>query len=543
MIRGGFGRYSYQMADRSQNPTPTSLPFAYNYTQNFASAAQTPDNLPNYNLRAPQNNSPSWALGSSGTPIMGLNTTKVVNANVTNAILPGFGPGGVDPDYKPDFVTEANFTLEQALKGNSVARIGWVFTHGSNLDQIYHPNYGATTFAYEMNTGNPPPNGGASAIGTCQYATTALNPWNCTTYGDFGYGTKTGWSNYNAVQATYQKLMHHGIAYQVMYVWSRAFRMGGNSSRDAQTVTTQSYATGSLAQIGLFPGGALTPAGMPPSRPAGLTSYAQWHGLERFENYILDSAIPQQHVQFNWVIDLPIGRGKRFLGNASRFADELVGGWQFAGDGQVVSQAFQVASTNWGTTNPLQTYKHNKAKITDCSSGVCHPEYLWFNGYISPKQISGPGGTCTGNNCIFGLPSGYVPYEAPINNDPTQSQFGNNNIQLSSPALLASNKGNPVTVGYLPDNFAQFGNNTFSHSFLRGPVNYQADASLYKVFPITERVNFRMNCDVFNVFNIQGLTNPGAGNGLQALQPGVTGGASSFWANSRQIQLTARLTF
>ena len=547
VIRGGYGRYTYQMADRSENPIPTSLPFAYSYTQDFTNAAQTPDGLQNYNLRAPQNNSSSWTLGASGTPVMGVNTTNAVNTNITSAsskgaILPGsFGPGGVDPDYKPDFVTEANFTVEQALPGNSVARIGWVFTHGTNLDQVYYPNYGASLYAWEVNTGNPAPVGGAQ--GTCQYANTYNNPWNCSTYGGFGMGTKTGWSNYNSLQASYQRLMRRGIAYQVIYVWSRAFRMGGNSSRDAQTVTTQSYATGSLAQIGLFPSGVLTPAALPPQRPTGVASYEQWHGLERFEQYILDSAIPQQHLQFNWAIDLPFGRGKWLLGNANRFVNELAGGWQFAGDGQVVSQDFQVGNTNWGATNPLKTYKHDRPKVTDCRSGTCHPEYLWFNGYISPKQISGPGGTCT-TNCISGLPSDYVPYEAPINNDPTQAQFGTNNVTLSSPALRASNKGNPVTVAYQPDIFSQFGANTFSHSFLRGPVNYVADLSLHKVFPITERVNFQMNWDVFNALNVQGLNNPNTGDGTQAIQPGVPGGASSFWnADGRQIQLTARLTF
>ncbi len=547
VIRGGYGRYTYQMADRSENPTPTSAPFTEAYTQAFTNAAQTPDNLPNYNLRAPQNNSPSWTLGSTGTPVLGVNTSNAVNINITNplapgGILPGVGIGGVDPDYKPDFVTEANVTVEQALKGNSVARIGWVFTHGTNLDQGWRPNIADSTYAWEMNTGTPPPNGGTSTIGTCQYAATALNPWNCTTYGDFYYYDKTGWSNHNALQASYQRLMHRGFAFQAIYVWSRSFRLGGNSTRDGATYTAQGFASGSLAQLSLFPSGIATPSALPPPRPAGLPTYAQWHGLERFEQYNLDPAIPQQHLQFNWVYDLPFGRGKWLLGNANKFADELAGGWQFAGDAQVVSQDFQVGSSNWGAFNKLVTYKHNQPKVTDCTSGVCHPEYLWFNGYISPKQIAGPGGTCV-TNCISGLPTNYVPYETPINNDPTQAQFGTNNIMLSSPALLASNKGSPVTVNYLPYTTSGFSSNPYSHSFLRGPVNYLADLSLYKVFPITERANFRLNWDVFNAFNIQGLNNPNTGSGLQAIQPGVSGGASSFWANGREVQLTARLTF
>lgn len=546
VIRGGYGKYTYQMADRSENPTPTGYPFSAVFTQDFRNAAQSPDGLANYNLRAPQNNSTSWALGSNtGTPVFGVNTANSINANVATpgAILPGsFSLAGPDPDYKPDFVTEANLSVEHALPGNSVARVGWVFTHGTNLDQSYRPNVAMSAYAWEINNGTPVPNGGASTIGTCQYATTALNPFSCDVYGDFNYGTKTGWSNYNALQANYQRLAHRGIAYQVFYVWSRAFRFGGNSTRDSSTFTTQDLALGSAATMAPFTNGVVTPPVLPPARPAGVASWNQWRALEKFEQYNLDSAIPQQHLQFNWVLDLPVGSGKRFLGNSNRFVNELAGGWQFAGDGQVLSQDFQVGNGNWGSNNPIKMYKHARTKVTNCTSGVCHPQYMWFNGYISPKQISGSGGTCTGANCVFGLPSDYVPYSAPVNNDPTQAQFGTQNVMLSSTALLASNKGNPVTVAYAPHSQAGFSSNPWSHTFLRGPINYNADASLYKVVTITERVNLRINWDVFNAFNIQGLNNPNTSNGLQDLQPGVTGGASSYW-QPRQMQLTARITF
>ena len=39
---------------------------------------------------------------------------------------------------------------------------------------------------------------------------------------------KTGWSNYNALQAIYQKLYHSGSAWQVMYVWEKNLRTGGD---------------------------------------------------------------------------------------------------------------------------------------------------------------------------------------------------------------------------------------------------------------------------------------------------------------------------
>jgi hypothetical protein len=99
------------------------------------------------------------------------------------------------------------------------------------------------------------------------------------------------------------------------------------------------------------------------------------HELNRYENYKVDTAIPKHHINFNGVYELPVGRGKRFLGNANSFWNEVVGGFQIAGSGQVLSQDFTITSSNWGPTNPPHVYKH-KAPITDCRSGVCHPSYL-----------------------------------------------------------------------------------------------------------------------------------------------------------------------
>jgi hypothetical protein len=60
----------------------------------------------------------------------------------------------------------------------------------------------------------------------------ATGPYDQTAWGNFGWYTKSGWSNDNALQATSQRLFHRGIAYQASYVWSRPFRAGGNASRD-----------------------------------------------------------------------------------------------------------------------------------------------------------------------------------------------------------------------------------------------------------------------------------------------------------------------
>lgn len=544
VLRGGWGRYIYPVPTRNANPGPTSLPFAYSYSQNYNSAAQSPDGLANYTLREAY----SPGAGNPNSIEMGVNSANIVNTSTTTAIVPGIAggaPGYLDPDFKPDQVTEVDATLEQPLKGNSVLRVSWVWTHGSYLDHAYYPNQSRSSFVWEMQTGTTPPTGGPSVIGTPQqntYSATATNPYDNTVWGNFEWDEKTGWSNDNDLQINYQRLFHHGFAWQIFYVWSRAFREGGNSTRDSQIYPTQDY-LGGLPNTGSFTSAyPVTPAAIPPTRPAGIASYADWHGLDVWERYQLDSGIPPQHIGWNYIFDLPVGRGKRLLGNSNRFVDELVGGYQIAGDGSMLSEIFQPAASNWGPISPIQIYKH-KQPIMDCRSGNCYPSYLWFNGYIAPTA-NASSGQCTAANgvktgaggaleCVYGLPANYTPYEEPIDTVPNTPFYNTNKVTVN----LANNTSITDTYGS-----GSAGMNPYSKTFIKGPNNWNADMSLFKVFPITERYNLRFNMDVFNFLNHQGWNNPNSTDGTEAYWPGGASGATSHNAG-RQMQFTLRLSF
>jgi hypothetical protein len=336
------------------------------------------------------------------------------------------------------------------------------------------------------------------------------------------------------LQANYQRLFKHGIAYQISYVWSKSFRLGGNVTRDSKVYTAANYVTNTLGTMN-SPAGKVTPMVLPPARPAGIAPYAEWHDLDTYQEYMLDSAIPQQHIKFNGIVGLPFGRGKKFLGNSNRFVDELVGGFQIAGSGNVLSQLFSPTSTHWGAMNPIKVNK-NKVKVTDCRSGVCRPAYQWFNGYLAPTAISG-NACATSTKVVSGLPSNYVPYLSPIGTDcnpssPVYSYFNTDNVDvtLRDGTLLKA-------VGYSP---GPQGSNPLDKAFLPGPNNYSVDLSIFKVFPITERASLRFNMDAFNALNVQGYNNPNVTDGIL----GYSGnGASSSYNTPRQVQFTLRLTF
>jgi hypothetical protein len=540
VVRGAYGRYIYPMPTRSfiKNPMGNN-PLVASYSQNFNNANQT-DGVANAQLRYPQNGATPWT--QSGTtmsaylPVMGANSSDNVNSSTTTSITPGVGLWSNSQAMPPDFVTQFNFTIEQPLKGNSALRVTYLWSHATNLDHYFNPNNTTASssqqFLWDM-THDTAANSANGYIST--------RPYDTTTWGNNTWDVKDGWSTDNALQVNYQRLFHKGFAYQVAYVWSKAFRLGGNYFRDASLYPAAnflgvlpiapgtSYNTTGLATAG---GGVVTAPVLPPAAPAGTLPWQEYHKLLYWQAYKPDTAIPFHHITFNGVVELPFGRGKRFLPGVSKLADEAVGGWQIAGAGQVISQGFAPALGNWGAVNPIKMYK-NGVTVTDCIS-VCQPKKLWFNGYILPS--AGQMGK------ISGLPSGYVvgqaaspAYESPINFTGSGGAITgtSNNVNVTGPTGTFNN------IAFTPGP-SNLGSNPFSRTVLQGPFNYNVDLSVFKVFPITERMALRFNADAFNALNIQGYSNPNTTTGEIAYAP--NGQSTSYWT-PRQIQLTLRLQF
>jgi len=484
VIRGGYGEYIYPVPVRNSIRYLTaSYPFTAGYSYSFVSAAQSPDGLPNSLLRNPLRT------------ITGLNSTNVVDTDSTTALLPGIGPGTVmSADYPPARVREANFTIEQPLKDGSVFRASYVYTHGTNLDQNYQINDAPSTYVWQAKTGTTVPTGPLAGVAT--------RPYDNRTWGGITQSTKYGFSNDSALQFNYQRPYRRGIGYQIFYVYSRAFRVGGNTFRDNLLYPAEIFAPGSIPQ-GMDVGTLFQPS----------------RAFNRWQNYRADTDIPLHRVTFNGLVDVPFGKGRRLLKNANKFLDALVGGYQVAFVGTMRSQAFQVGNSNFGATSPIKLYK-DAVPVTDCRSGVCRPGNLWFNGYLPPTVIN------AASRGVQGVPTDYVPYLAPINNTPGQTQFGTNNVVMT----LAN--GQQVTTPFSP---GPSGVRPYNAMVLQGPKNFQADMSLYKEFAMKERFRLRFSVDAFNAFNIQGLLNPNASDGVQLRQ-------SSYWT-PRQVQFTGRFTF
>jgi hypothetical protein len=285
---------------------------------------------------------------------------------------------------------------------------------------------------------------------------------------------------------------------------------------------------------------------LPPKPPTGTPSWAFYHALDKFENYgTVDTATPKKQLQYTYIVDLPMGRGKKFFGRANRVVDEIVGGYQIAGDANLYSSDFTITATNWGPTSSLQVYKH-KYPITDCRTGKCYTNYLWWNGYIPPTTISS--NTCgAGITATTTVPTNYTPYQTPMDTAcaapvagkaVTDQYYGSNEVGIIVPG---ASQATAVSIAYAPSPSSSSsgswaGANPFSKTVLDGPFNFVNDASLFKVFPVTERVNLRFNMDIFNLFNNQGSVAPSGSDGTQNL-------TTTSNNSARQVQFSLRLNF
>ncbi len=523
VIRAGYGIYLYDTPlENFANHPENNNPLTATYTQSYASAAQSIDGFQNELLRY---NTPVKF------PVAGANSSGVVNTSSTTAILPGAPTAfwSDSPDWRPTHVQQANITIEQPLPGRSALRVSWIYSESTDLDIAEAYNNAPTQFQWEAATGTIPPKGGLSVIGTSAqntYAAVATNPYDNRTYGGNTYHTKDGFANYNAIQVNYQRLYHRGSAFQLSYVYAKAFRAGGdngNNNTDSTVYPDANYpgVIGSNGVVSFVDGPAFQGA-PPPPRPANLPVWATWHDMIQYQLYRTDPTSPKLHLKFNGIYDIPVGRNKQLFSNTSRWLNEIIGGFQLAGTLSIQSQVFQPSAANFGPVSPIQIYKH-KYPITDCTSGTCRKEYLWYNGYISPLVNANTG--CT-SNCISGLPGSYQPYQTPIDNTPGTADFNSDKVAVK---LL---DGTAPTIGY--DTGPNASNYT-SKTFLNGPINWTADASIFKVFPVREGMFLRVNLDAFNVFNMPGENNPDVLQGIERYLNSAN--------PARQLQITARFTF
>ena len=485
VIRGGYSIFGYSTTTRHftqvmrQNP-----PMSITRTYTLNSAAQAPDGLPSYGLR------------SVPSVIAGVNSRGLLDQSLSGGNLRGaFAIQYFNPDQPTMRAHEWNFTLERELMKHTVVRAGYVGTHGSRLDQYFNFNDPPGNYVWFASTGLALPAG--------EYANVARRPFENQAFGPINEYRKAGWSNANSFKLEAERRYSGGYGFQFFYVMTNAFRAGGNSRTDDKVLPAEMYLPGAV--------------------PTDLQA------RNRFLNYRRDIEMPKHRVRWNWIADLPFGRGKKLGGNAGGVLNRIIGGWQLAGFGNLNSRYFELPTGQWGAFDKPEIYG-KKYPIEDCRSGTCYQGYLYWNGYIPANRINSNAANGKPNG-VMGVPSNYVPANRPVipipanggnASDPLFAYYDSNNVWV--PMKNGTTQRVAIDTGLHP----------WRNQYIGGPWIWGMDASLFKSIPIRESVVMRFNADFFNVLNMPGMPMPG-GDGILSMRNSAQG--------ARQLQLTLRLTW
>jgi Carboxypeptidase regulatory-like domain len=208
---------------------------------------------------------------------------------------------------------------------------------------------------------------------------------------------------------------------------------------------------------------------------------------------------PDLHHRFtiSYLYELPVGRGRRFLGNAGGISDAFLGGWQVAG--------ITTAQSGEAVTATLSSDLSNTGSLSYRPDQIANPYDFSFH---TSSQATDFGCTNPGHqtlDCWFNQAAFVAPPLAP--GQQSAHQFGNSRI------------GN-----------------------LRGPKLVDFDFVLQKNFKIREQQRIEFRAELFNLFNHPNFGLPGGGSQIAV---DVAGGAAitNTATDNRQIEFALKYTF
>jgi len=505
VVRAGFATKFYPENTANWNdPMTGNTPFAANYTNSSTAADQSPDGISNYSLRS----RPTIIAGENSQNAITLADPRGLNR--TSGVITYF-----NPDYPTSRVHSWNFTLEKEVLPETLLRIGYIGQHQSHDSEGYPMSQQTPSNVWYMTKGVAEPTGADASI--------LMTPYNVgpdgnalpTVFGNVQEFRKTGYAWMSGAQVEFERRYSKGFAYQLQYVMLNLNRLGqGFGGYGSSVNDINQYLPGTVP-----------------------TDLATRHKLL---DYHRESDTPQHRIRWNWLLDLPFGKGKLLAGNAHGFIQKIIGGWQLSGIGSLQSNYISLTTNGMPTGQPVEIYG-TKYPIQDCRStgdsgpALCTPGYLWYNGYMNPSQINSHRDDGTPNG-IMGVPDNYKPswsWLVPEGATSIPNAPANINVEdfWYSDTMFVTMKDGSKQETSLPNNY-----HPWSNVVQRGPFTWGLDAGLVKNFAITERVNLRFNMDAFNVLNHPGLPSWIDGDtGIMDTTGGSNGG--------REIQLSLRLSW
>jgi hypothetical protein len=241
----------------------------------------------------------------------------------------------------------------------------------------------------------------------------------CCSGGTTYYGNDAS-NNYNALQVQAEKRVSHGLEFLAHYTFSHAF-----------AYDTNQYST--------------------PDK-----KYA-WGPNPYNRNQVFVA---------NIIYELPVGKGKKFMSDAGRAMDLIIGGWQITN------------TTTYGTGLPWTPTINEGGNVSDVDANN-RPNFVVGQSRLS-TGVSHSGGGTYWFQSVAPLTYGSV-------------------LTPANAGLDTCTLARPVSGPFALPACGQIGNVGFNS--YRGPHAFYDDMALSKNFTITERVRAQFRFDAYNVFN------------------------------------------
>ena len=227
----------------------------------------------------------------------------------------------------------------------------------------------------------------------------------------------------------------------------------------------------------------------------------------------------------NFIYELPVGRGRSFLGSAHGIVNGLLGDWTINGNIRIQSGS----PFSFGNVQLVGMTKKDLQKAIGVYRGQSNSDNSAFSGQVY-----------------------FLPLDIRLNT------FRANNVSFTSAGALYT-QGAPTGRFIAPAGFGNCmqgyaGQCGFNNLVLKGPSFFRFDLSLAKKIKFTERLNLEMRAEALNAFNNINWLVGSAGSDINA-PGGLTSGLFARYTaayqdisttndpGGRLIQLVLRLNF
>jgi Carboxypeptidase regulatory-like domain/TonB dependent receptor-like, beta-barrel len=256
VMRGGWGMFYDGFENRGYSPN-----LGENYPFQFQFHFQDPD--PAHPILYGNGTPATFEEGFANIPL----TPTLVDAS-------GLSLEGGQYNYITPYTEDYNFALEYEMSPNQTFTLGYVGNQAHNLEVFPGANNDSVIL--------PP----------------SANAQNYVPFPDFARGSSyfatEGFSNYNALQATFERRFSGGLSMLANYTYSKCL----TTARDLLNGDIAGYRAPNLPGFGL-----------------------------QGDLGLCDFDIPHV-VHFSGGYQLPVGKGQHFLSSASGLTNQILGGWQ-----------------------------------------------------------------------------------------------------------------------------------------------------------------------------------------------------------------------